>query len=73
MYVTEPDSSVSIMSGWTTGPSRFDPRQRRKDFTSSLCVPTVSGAHPASCTMDSGVLSPGLKCGRGVTLTTHPI
>jgi hypothetical protein len=22
--------------------------------------------------MDTGILSPGLKCGRGVTLTTHP-
>ena len=29
-----------------------------------------SGAHPASCTMDTGS-SPGVKCGRGVLLTTH--
>jgi hypothetical protein len=32
-----------------------------------------SGAHPASCTMGTGgVLSPGVKLGRGVMLTTHP-
>jgi hypothetical protein len=43
-----------------------------KDFSSTLCVQTGSGAHPASCTMGIGVLSPGVKRGRGVTLTTHP-
>jgi hypothetical protein len=43
-----------------------------KDFSSSLCVKTGFGAHPASCTVGTGVLSPGLKLGRGVTLTTHP-
>jgi hypothetical protein len=43
-----------------------------KDFSSSLCVQASSGAHPASCTMGTGVLSPGVKCCRGVTLTTHP-
>jgi hypothetical protein len=42
-----------------------------EDFSSNLCVQTGSGAHPASCTMDTGVVSPGLKRGRGVTLTTH--
>jgi hypothetical protein len=43
-----------------------------KDFSSSLCVQTGSRAHPASCTMGTGVLSPGVKCGRGMMLTTHP-
>jgi hypothetical protein len=43
-----------------------------KDFSSSLCVQTGSGAHPASCTWVPGVLSPGVKRGRGVMLTTHP-
>jgi hypothetical protein len=58
----EPGSSVSIVSGyrgWTTGPSKFDPRHRRKDFSSSLCVQTGSGAHPASCTMDTEGPFPG--------------
>jgi hypothetical protein len=33
-----------------------------KDFSSNLCVQTVSGAHPASCTMGTGgVFSPGVK------------
>jgi len=43
-----------------------------KDFSSSLCVQTGSEAHPASCTMGTKVLSPGVTRGRGVTLTTHP-
>jgi hypothetical protein len=36
-----------------------------KDFSSILCVQTDSGAHPASCTMGSGVLSPGVKARPG--------
>jgi hypothetical protein len=42
-----------------------------KDFSSSLCVQTGSGAHPASCTMGTGGPIPVAKRGRGVTLTTH--
>jgi hypothetical protein len=56
----------------TSGLSRFDHRQRQTNFSCSLCVQTDSGAHPASCTMGTGVLSPGLKGGQGVTLTTRP-
>jgi len=29
-------------------------------------------AHPASCTMGTGSI-PGVRCGRGVTLTPHPL
>jgi hypothetical protein len=29
-------------------------RAGAKDFSSNLCVQTVSGAHPASCTMGTG-------------------
>jgi hypothetical protein len=47
--------------GWTSGRSKFDPRQRQKDFSSSLCVQTGSGAHPVSCTMDTGGPFPGVK------------
>jgi hypothetical protein len=32
-----------------------------KDFSSSLCVQTGSGAHPDSCTMGTGVPFPGGK------------
>ena len=37
----------------------------------SAPVQTCPGAHPASCTMDTGSL-PEVKSGRGVTLTPHP-
>jgi len=35
-------------------------------------VQTGPGAHPASCKMGTGYF-PGVKCGRGVLLTTHPL
>jgi hypothetical protein len=57
----EPGSSVSLATGWTTERSMFDPRQRRKDFSSSLSVQTGTGAHPASCTMGTGGSFPGAK------------
>ena len=36
----------------------------------SALVQTSPGAHPASCTMGAGFF-PGVKSGRGVTLTPH--
>jgi hypothetical protein len=36
-----------------------------EDFSSSLCVQTGSGAHPASCTMGTGDPSPGGKARPG--------
>jgi hypothetical protein len=44
-----------------------------EDFSSSLCVQTGSGAHPASCTVGTGGSLSGSKAGRGVILTTHPL
>ena len=38
----------------------------------SAPVQTDPGAHPTSCTMGTGSF-PGVKSGRGVTLTPHPI
>ena len=38
----------------------------------SAPVHTGPGAHPASCTMGTGV-TPGVKSGRGVTLFPHPL
>ena len=35
-------------------------------------VQTGPEAHPASCKMGTGSF-PGVKCGRGVLLTTHPL
>jgi hypothetical protein len=36
-----------------------------EDFSSSLCVQTGSGAHPASCTMGTGGPFPGGKSAAG--------
>ena len=38
----------------------------------SAPVQTGPEAHPASCTMGTGYF-PGIRCGRGVTLTPHPL
>jgi hypothetical protein len=67
-------SSVSIVSGYGLDDRAIGVRSpaEAKEFSSSLCVQTGSGAHSASCTMGTGVLSPGLKRGRSVTLTAHP-
>jgi hypothetical protein len=43
-----------------------------EDFSPNLCIPTSFGAHPASCTVGTGVLFLGVKCGWGMMLTTHP-
>jgi hypothetical protein len=44
-------SSVSIVSGYGLDYRAIEvrPRQRRKDFSCSLCVQTGSETHPASC------------------------
>jgi hypothetical protein len=70
----EPGSSVSMVSGYGLDDRAIEirSRQRTKDFSSSLCVQTGSGAHPPPVQWVPGVLSSGLKRGRGVTLTTHP-
>jgi hypothetical protein len=54
-----------LTTGWTTG---VRSPTGAKDFSSSLCVQTGSGAHPASYPMgtERGKARPG------VTLTTHP-
>jgi hypothetical protein len=59
-----PSSSVGIATDcWLDCPgieSRFS------------AVQTDLGAHPASCTMSTGSF-PGVNCGWGVLLTTHPL
>jgi hypothetical protein len=66
-------SSVSIVSDYGPDDREIGVRSPAgaKDFSSSLCVQTGSGAHLASCTMGTGGPFPRAKCGRGVTLTTH--
>jgi hypothetical protein len=54
---------------WTTG-VRYP--TEAEDFSSCLCVQTGSEARPASYPMGTRSPFPGVKRGRGVTLTTHP-
>ena len=53
-----------LRAGWSGIESRW-----RRDFPP---VQTSPGARPASCTMGTGS-SPGVKCGQGMLLTTHPL
>jgi hypothetical protein len=67
----KPGSSVSIVCNYgleDRANGIRSPAQAR-DFFSSLFGQNGSGAHPASCPMGTGVLSPAVKRGRGVTLT----
>ena len=58
--------------GITTGYGLNGPKiESRWGARFSAHVQTGPGAHPASCTMGTGSF-PGVKSGRGVTLTPHP-
>jgi len=61
-------SSVVIATELRAGRSGIESRWRR-DFPP---VHTGPGAHPASCKMCTGSF-PGVKCGRSVLVTTHPL
>ena len=64
-----PGSAVGIATGYELdGPGIESWWEARF----SAPVQTGPGAHPASCTMGTGSLQ-GVKCGRGVTLTLHPL
>ena len=63
-----PSSSVGIATELRAGRSGIEFRWGR-DFSS---VQTGPGAHPASCKRSTGSF-PGVKCGRGVLLTTYPL
>ena len=63
-----PGSSVGIATELRAGRSGIQSRWGR-DFPP---VQIGLGAHPASCKMGTGSF-PGVKCGRGVLLTTHPL
>jgi hypothetical protein len=65
-------SSVTVVSDYKLEDRGSILSRGKGFFSSSLCVQTGSGAHPASCKM--GIEGPisGLKLGRGVTLTTLP-
>ena len=64
---------ISSVVGIATGYGLHSPGiKSRWGARFSAPVQTCPGAHPASCIMGTGSF-PGLKCGRGVTLTPHPI
>jgi len=64
-----PGNSVGIATGY-----RLDGPGIKSRWRSRLSAPvqTGPGAHPASCTVDTGSF-PGVKSGRGVTLTPHSL
>jgi hypothetical protein len=63
----EPGSSVSTVSGYGLDDRATDVRSpaEAKDFSSSLCVQTGSGAHLASCTVGTGGPFPRTKARPG--------
>jgi len=63
-----PGSSVGIATELRAGQSGIKSRWGQ-DFPP---VQTGSGAHPASCKIGTGFFL-GVKCGRGVLLTIHPL
>jgi hypothetical protein len=67
MYKKEPGTSVIIVFGYGLDDQAigFDPRQRRKELFSSLCVQTGSGVHAASCPMGTGGPFHGVKVRSG--------
>ena len=64
-----PGSSAGIATGYGLDGPGIESRWGAR-FSAS--VQTGPGAHPASCTMGTGSF-PGVKSGRGVTLTPHPL
>jgi hypothetical protein len=74
LLACEPGSSVSTVSGYRLDDRVIEVRSptEAKGFFPLASVQTSCAAHPASCTMGTGVLSPRPKRGRGVMLTTHP-
>ena len=67
MFPGGPGSSVGIATGYGLDGPGSNPGGGRF----SAPVQTGPGALPASCTIGTG-FSPGVKSGRGVTLTPHP-
>jgi hypothetical protein len=67
-------SSGSIVSGYGLEDRAIGVRSpaEAKDFSSSLCVQTGSGAHPASCTMGTVGPFPGGKARPGCDADHSP-
>jgi hypothetical protein len=67
LIAKEPGSSGSTVSDYGLDDRAIGVRSPAgaEDFSSSLCVQTGSGAHPASCTMCTGGPFPGGKARPG--------
>jgi hypothetical protein len=74
--IGKPGSSVSIVSGYGLDHRAIEVRSsaEAKGFflLASVSRPALRPTQPPVQRVQ-GVLSPGVKCGRGVTLTTHPL
>jgi hypothetical protein len=68
-------SSVSMVSDYGLDDRAIGVRcpAGAKDFSSSLCVQTGSGAHPASCTMGNVSTFPGGKARPGRDADHSPL
>jgi hypothetical protein len=66
--------AVSIVSGYGLDDWAIEVRSlaEAKDFSSSLCIQTSSGAHPASCTMGTGGPFPWAKARPGRDIDHSP-
>jgi hypothetical protein len=62
-----------LTTGWTTGRSGLDPRQGQRIFPLASVSRSALGPTQPPVQWVPGVLYPGVKRGRGVMLTTHPI
>jgi hypothetical protein len=62
-------SVLCLTMNWTTG---VRSPTETEDFSSSLCVQTGSGAHPASCPMGTGGPFPGSKARPGCDADHSP-
>ena len=69
LYDSGPGSVVGIATGYG-----LDGAGTESWWEARFSAPVQTGpvAHPASCTMGTGTF-PGVKSGRGVTLTLHPL
>ena len=68
-YNCGPGSAVGIPTGYGMDGAGIESRWVVRF---SAPIQADPGAHPASCTMGTGSF-PGVKSGRGVTLTPHPL
>jgi hypothetical protein len=65
-------SSVSIVTDYRLGDQGLIP-DRGGGFSSTICTQPALRPTQPPVQWALGVLSPGVKCGQGVMLTTHPL